>query len=366
MNSNKINHIEKNNYKDLIIKDIFKNLFKKKIDELEFNSSEWSINDFSCVFSISINNNNNNNEHFHVKIPRSKIIFLGFNHITNDDIAMAKKEYDSLNFIKLNWPKNDYINFIEPIAYLEKFNAIITRTFFGNDFFFHLKKNDLRNKFFKKSISSDIKYHLKNISKSISIHHDLSLTHEKVRDINIEKLVFKISNLIIDLDKNCVSQNCFNKINSFISIQENIFKDIYFAKTLKGLDIRNILLSSDNKICFLDPGKLKLEPSVAGIARYFVTCEMIYWGTFYFFFYFKISKNLISIIMNSIDTSNDLNKDLLKLYILKEYVKHWKQAYINIELKNKWPTFLKFFMKKIYVDRFFNKSITDLITNEKY
>jgi len=50
--------------------------------------------------------------------------------------------------------------------------------------------------------------------------------------------------------------------------------------------------------------------------------------------------------------SNIISKKLLKLMIIKEIFKQWKMAHISLSSK-KWPKLIIFFLRKMYVDRFY-------------
>ena len=55
-------------------------------------------------------------------------------------------------------------------------------------------------------------------------------------------------------------------------------------------------MNKKNLIYLLDPGKLKLEPEMAGIARYLVTIELIYWGKILFFFNFTLANDFKKVL----------------------------------------------------------------------
>ena len=52
---------------------------------------------------------------------------------------------------------------------------------------------------------------------------------------------------------------------------------------------------------------------------------------------------------------------LLDIFLLKEYIKHWDQAYNNVDLKY-WPKLLKNFLKKYYIDNFFLERVDSIIS----
>lgn len=55
------------------------------------------------------------------------------------------------------------------------------------------------------------------------------------------------------------------------------------TRTLKGLDIRNILIDKGGLLRILDPGKMKRDCIEADLARFLVTCRILYWGSMLFF-----------------------------------------------------------------------------------
>jgi hypothetical protein len=352
-------NITEEKFKDDIINSFLDFFIKIKIKN--HMSSKWIRNDFSSIFKLKIIFEKNSSEYF-IKIPRAQINNDKINIISKDDRNMGKNEYNSLCFLKKNWSKYNYIEFVKPLTYLEKYNAVITQSFNGNDFFLDIRKEDILNRFNLNKSKSDINLKLKNISESISNYHQLCVGSEfNLIDFEYKILIQKIINKLTNLEK-----KIFFKINfkyffyNLLKLKEEKIK-IRHSYTLKGLDIRNILINEKGLIKLLDPGKLKYEPEVAGIARYLVTTELLYWGKLLFFIKFSISNNLKNSIMAGFSTLSLREKKLLNIFLLKEYIKHWDQAYNNIDLKF-WPKLIKKFLKKYYVDNFFIERVHSIIS----
>ena len=80
------------------------------------------------------------------------------------------------------------------------------------------------------------------------------------------------------------------------------------------------------------------------------------------FFNLTLSNDFKKNIIKGLGYLNSKEKELLNIFLIKEYLKHWYQAYQNIDLK-KWPNFFKNFNRKYYIDRFFFTRIEKIIQN---
>lgn len=322
-----------------IIKDYF---LGESISNLTI--SKWNILDYSSVFSIE----NIDSKGIFVKVPKSNVEYDGVIPLLDKDIQMGKDEYDSLSYLSEKWMGN--VRFVKALEYYPKYNAIITEKVYGYDLFLLLKKNDLWGRLVPSKLKKNNEI-FSLIKKSLDDYHIASLAHENFRVKSDLDKIIRMTNKLSPYIKRKYYYTLLDKISKY----EDNGRVLQYCQSLKGLDIRNFLIDNKDRITILDPGKRKSEPRVANISRLFVTCQIMYWGSMWFFL--RLSPSGVS-LKSLLDRSN-LNNDeirILNLLIIKEYLKHWIMANNALD-KKKWAFFIKFFLQRFYIGAFYNKII---------
>ena len=117
------------------------------------------------------------------------------------------------------------------------------------------------------------------------------------------------------------------------------------VNNLKGIDIRQLLMSNDDCIYVIDPGKISKNYIEVDLARFIVTCRILYWGTFWILIKLFPNSRYEKRFMSGYNGADSFSTEALNIMILKEILKHWKMAHLSLE-KKKWPKLLKFFSEK--------------------
>ena len=314
-------------------------------------------NGFSITFWINFSGDDGLSS-VYIKIP--KIIFgdknKGFNYpLTQADFILAKNEYESLMLLSNSWTPDFGVTFIQTLGYIDEYNAIITERFSGDFFFKEFQKYDVKEKVFKQT-SNPIYSAMFNFGQSLNSFHQKSIS-EAVFKTNV--VLEKIQKYIIFLQKYDVN----NYSLEFISEALKEFSDMEYktsiVKNLKGIDVRQILFNEQFQCCVMDPGKITKNFIEVDLARFIVTCRILYWGTFGILLKLKPNRRYEDNFMNGYKSSVSLSQEALKIMIIKELFKHWKMAHISLE-RRKWPKLFKLLLRKLYVDSFYKH----LISNE--
>ena len=127
--------------------DKYKYKYLKEHGPLDFNG-------FSITFWINFEGDDGKSS-VYLKIP--KIIWddneIDFNSpITKLDRTLAKNEFDSLNYLSENWSRESGVSFINPLGYIDEYNAILTERIYGDFFFNEFLNEDFKRKMFRKSM----------------------------------------------------------------------------------------------------------------------------------------------------------------------------------------------------------------------
>ena len=309
--------------------------------------------DFSFVQSIEASNGNG----IYIKIPKTSITKTDPTQTDNSDRVLATNEYKSLVHLQSNWKTTQTAQYITPLGFFPEHNAIITARFKGLDFYQEVVKSDIS---YKISLGT-IKFKYADLFEQIGIA--LKDFHENEIEEDIfdkQKFTEKLRNISNVISKNQANTNF---LSSLLKKLENAQypSRTSFTYTIKGLDLRNILISEDRKLGFLDPGKLKREPVNADTARFITTCLILYWGKLPFFIKWLPNKTILDRFNKGYFKQSTVDR-LTQFHIIKELLKHWKMAYHATDLK-KWPKPLKSVIKKFYIDRFYKKILTESSKN---
>ena len=124
------------------------------------------------------------------------------------------------------------------------------------------------------------------------------------------------------------------------------------TKTMKGLDLRNIIVDDYECINIIDPGKIKVDTALADLARFIVTIRLVFWGSWY-----------CPLIVSEVDEYEDAFIDAwqresglatggLSILIVKEVLRYWL---IGLDAAARYApsTLLERALKRYYVNRVF-------------
>lgn len=315
------------------------------------------LNDFSICFSVDVECDEVLSV-FYVKIPKHDLLFKETKSIfpiTEEDKHFAEAEYQSLLRLSNSWQGNELgVHFITPVTFLPEFNAIITERVQGRDFFVKLRKTDLRRKLTFCNGDDGINKHFFDLGLSLAKFHSLSPSDASFDPAEVVKKIEKYKSKLISLGAHGSSlRSSIQKTSEVDNFRFSSRKSF----TLKGLDIRNILVNDQQELYLLDPGKTKIDFIESDLARFLVTCRIIYWGSLLFFLPIAPCNSYgESFLRGYVSTGQKYVRLILQMLIVKELFKHWFMACRSLELKP-WPRILKLFLRHTYIDLFYNRQI---------
>ena len=331
---------------DKVAKDIF-----RVRDEMQFSVGPLSSNYYSFTFSMKINASNKVHDVF-VKVPKEYMrgSTLRILPITSKDRQMAKEEELSLRFLDRNWNNKELdVCWVKLLGVIPEYNAIVTQRIFANEAFVVYRNWELRRRLGFYTYGNKLQQSMSKIGSALGGFHKS----------NAEKHIFYISDLLPKIKLYCkqISNNTSSKILKDViqdlELLKNTEFESYQVKTLKGIDIRNILIDSDNTLYILDPGKIKITYREADLARFLTTYRILFWGSLVLpivkFPDYKAEK----LFLESYYSNSFIPEpQVLNFFLLKEQLKHWDTALDSLQ-KLKWPPFVKRIIKKLYVDSFY-------------
>lgn len=312
----------------------------------------WQILDFSSVFSIDWRANAQRRGIF-AKIPTVALRKHQVGLITPADRSFAAAEYDSLVRLSQVWDGADLgVSFVKPLAYLSSYNAIVTQRAYAKEFFALFRRRDLYCRGREPEANDQVRGCLNRLGRALARFHqvcgdegpfEVEATEKKIRSYLDRLQELKVDRLLLSQVSRDLEPLRGRK--SLTRLTDNI----------KGLDVRNILIDSENQLFLLDPGKLKRDYQEADLARFLVTCRILYWGSLWFFLRLTPHRIYEQSFLQGY-YGRERPTWVLTLFTIKELLKHWLMAHVALGL-SRWPQPLKAGVKRTYIDPFYHQQI---------
>ncbi len=348
---------------------IYKELIKKVAEEFlprrtpltELQYGPLEINCFSTCFWMNVSDGEGQSG-VYVKIP--KIILYNKKNeqimpLSDNDRRLGEDEYRSLVHLSRYWPSDDGdVRFVKPLGFLKDYNAIITERVYAEHFFKLLRRCDQRRTFLQKSDSAHLV--MSRLGRALSKFHQTSLKECKW---DVESIVRKMASCCSQLASFGVESAFVDMIVSRLETLQNLSIRTHCTNTLKGFDVRQVFIDGNGVIFLLDPGKMKTDYIEMDLARFIVTCRILYWGSMQFFLRKSPDSSYEESFLRSYYGDSVRQDKVICLLTIKELLKHWRMAYTVLRAK-RWPRVVKEFLRRTYVDPFYkwqiNTELADL------
>ena len=338
---------------DRVVKDFFPG---KAFANLK--TDRWKLLNFSSCFSVE-RISGRNHDGVYIKIPKSDIVRKSVLPTSQADRKLAVEEYKSLTYLSRHWDSGGLeVRYVEPLAFYAEYNAIISRRAYGRFLFLSYRSADHGRRFLRGRSTDTVCSVLRRIGGALNAYHRRSQLAEELPDASFkaDRVIAKIKQTIAYLAGLGVNEKFLQNALERLITWRTYTELCPVAMTLKGLDIRNMLIDSEKRVYLLDPGKLKADFLQADLARFLVTCRILYWGTLWFFIRLRPAKTFENSFLEGYGPSMSGADAVLKLFTLKELFKHWHTAHVAVAFK-RWPSAIKWIVRKIYIDPFYTEQI---------
>ena len=313
---------------------------------------QLTIHHFSFTFTVNTHPDTESGEVF-VKIPKTDMRGTEpqILPISSEDRALAQGEVSSLRLLGEKWPCDELgVRWVHIRDFLPEHNAIITDRVFGGPAFQTFRRLDILRRCGFRKAAGDLRGYMARLGAALGRFHHA----------NSRPLPFRFASLRPKLESYCrdISERTDSPWPRRVLDRLRHLGDIELpglqVPTLKGLDIRNILLDSMDRMYLLDPGKMKVTYREADLARFLMTYRILYWG----------SKCLLllgtpdaeaeaSFLSSYYKHSSPPSQGILDFYFLKEMLKHWYTAMDSLQ-RLPWTPAVKRLTSRIYIDPFYS------------
>lgn len=314
-----------------------------------------STNYFSFTFSVKVGTSSGQRNVF-VKIP--KVDLRGHAPtilpISLGDQQMAQEEESSLRLLGQKWDGDDLeVRWVGLCGIIPEYNAIVTDRVFADEALSVFRRFDLRRRFGFWQDAQRLQRSMARFGTALGRFHQT----------NVGAAVFRLSEAMPKFEFYCQALS----VSSRSAWPERILRklqsmgDMQFASTevptLKGIDIRNVLIDAQDRLYLLDPGRTKFTHREADLARFLMTYRVLYWGSKLLLLVREPDPKAEAALLRAYySNSQPASPQLLSLFLLKEQLKHWHTALDSLQ-RLPWPPLLKRLVAWIYVNPFYTRQV---------
>lgn len=294
-----------------------------------------------------------------VKIPKADLRSRsekGILPLTDEDRALGRAEFESLELLNLSWRGRDVeVEWVRPVAYLEDYNAVVTERVEGEDATKPYRRLALRDLAGSADANRELSSALSRIGTALSRFHEF---HAQPRTVAGADIIPRLHGYIERLRAQGAGISL--RSQAIVEALRNARWATMETTTLKGIDIRNVLLSDEGRIWLLDPGKTKRAPREADLSRFILTWRILFWGSPWFGLRISPRQSLESAFLAGYDQLKTRDSSILNVYLLKELLKHWLTAYDALSLQH-WDKPQRDLVRAVYIEPFYRRQLDRLL-----
>lgn len=228
-----------------LLEAVISQFLDKKTVQTSVKCGRLEINDFSICFGIDYVRKARANG-LYVKIPKIDLLFKKGKNIlpiSDADRKFAEAEYDSLIYLSRCWNSdNKAINFVKPVGFIGEYNAVVMERVGGRDFFRKFRKWDMLRKLRLNWCRDWIHTLLFELGRTLCKFHKAS---EEGHIFRVDETLRKIEYYFSTLNKFKIDSKFLNTHMSKILRFKGYSSPAQITNTLKGLDIRNMIVDKE-------------------------------------------------------------------------------------------------------------------------
>jgi len=312
-------------------------------------------NYFSFIFFIEAHTSRGTQKVF-VKIPkedlrqRSKSILP----ISPADRRMAEEEELSLRMLADQWHSKDLgVSWVRLRKFFPQYNAIVTDAVQGDEAFAVFRRLELRRRLRFSKDRDRLSEVMARLGAALGRFHQ---GNARTTVFRVDETILKLERYCLELGSNVRSPWPSHVIQALNSIADLELEAVE-VPTLKGIDVRNVLMDEQDKLFLLDPGRMKRTCREADLARFIMTYRILYWGSWLFLLGLRPDPQAEESFLDAYySNTTPPSQKLLSFFLIKEQLKHWHTAIDSLRLL-KWAIPLKRLVEATYVNPYYTRQL---------
>lgn len=314
------------------------------------------INDFSVCFWVEPKVGNEK-KGVYIKIPKFNLCLQRPRKvlpITEQDRSLARNEYESLCFLSKFWNnRSPNVKFVTPLAFFDRYNVIVSEREYAHEAFRIFRRWDQSARLGLKQCHILMQGALQELAKALARFHVIWATPGSFPASNVLEKIRKCCGDLVDSG---VRPTFLNATLKRLEVLDNKTFPVEMTRTLKGLDIRNILLDSSGRLVLLDPGAMTWDCREADLARFLGTLKILYWGSPFFAIGMVPKSTFFDTFIKAYYGDSPRSMTFLSLLTIKELFKQWRMGHVALAIK-RWPYLVKRPIALLYIDSFYRTHI---------
>ena len=315
-----------------------------------------SANYFSLTFPVDAVSDAGRHGVF-VKIPKADVRLSGHQifPITASDRQMADDEVGSLRTLATEWPLDELgVSFVTIRGFHADHNAIVTDRVYAAEALDVLRRLDLQRRTGRAAGGRRLVDILGRFGAALGRFHQRGAADAPFDALRAVPKLLRYCGELARMTRSALP----HRAAAALSARDWPAMLGREASTLKGIDLRNLLIDEADRVFLLDPGRMKRSFREADLARFLLTYRILYWGHWLFAAGCEPdgageARFLASYYANSAPAS----KGMLEFYLVKEVLKHWHTAHASLGLKT-WRPLVKRAVGAAYIDRFYERQLS--------
>ncbi len=308
---------------------------------------------YSLCFPAELRNSRGVQRSLYCKCPRAAApevtSILPF---TEADRGLAGYEVESLRLLERYWHSpHDAAQFVKIYLYVSEVNCLVLERVFGEEFYPVARRQDVRTKL---GLRDDVSIApiLRATGAALArFHNEAPAGAEQSASLDS-----KVERYLSDLQNWGLASQAAQEVRMAWKNCSREMQNSSSVATLKGLDIRNLLVKAPDKGMLIDPGRIKTGEAESDLGRFLATLRLLYWGSPLLFLHCVPSAKLEGAFLDAYAEMRAYSASKLKLYFVKELTKHWWMAYSALQVK-RYPALIRELLRKVYIDAFFKALI---------
>jgi hypothetical protein len=322
----------------------------------------WSV---ILVYEITKEQKPREVRRIYCKIPKANWNITTIGEILRGDFEtskeMAETEFNSLNHLRAGFERcpDRSLRVINPLGYLSEYNAVFTEGVHNSTEVFEL----LRPWGNQSRINSESLAYLRKIGKWLGYFHaagrdkgangfkrhsafpdQLRQMRDAAGEIGDKSLADRLVRYIDELS---------NKASFDPAYPDTL--------TIEGFEVRNFITDGE-AVFFLDPGRINAGSAYEDLARFIASLSILYWGRINFLREYRNEETFIgSFIASYEDESGGIERDILNLYLAKQFIRLWIDGILVLRHK-RYMKPLDSVVQRLYIERFFTKRLNQLLS----
>jgi hypothetical protein len=324
-------------------------------DEIPVIAGPLEVNYFSFTFFLDAGTAENRRRLF-VKIPKNDLRgrSAAILPVSGKDRRMAEDEAHSLSVLAKEWQADELdVYWVRLRAVVPDFNAVVTDRIDAVEAFTVFRRLDLQRRLGFREDARKLRRAMSRFGAALARFHHRNATRTVFQ---LAKEIPKWQYYCREIGSSPFGPRGMDLVGALDGIADMKF-DAIEVSTLKGIDIRNMLIDEQDRMFLLDPGRLKRACREADLARFITTYRILYWGSVLFALGLSPDPNAEAAFINAYYTSSSPpSARLMSLFVLKEQLKHWHTAIYSLEMLP-WSAPIKSLVAASYINPYYKREM---------